>query len=454
MTFRIVFIAACILVSGCAKTIPLTTEQFHHSLNVQVDGKPWFKATNPKKDNEIIEDFGEQLRVINNYKEYQTKDQVLIFVHGGLNRLGANQSRTTETIEAINSWNDTIGGTSGKTIYPVMINWHSRGWTWYDRMFRVRKGRINPTAAIVTSPFAILTDAGRTIGRLPAVYYDETTSMLSNTTHLGRKVNHPPSDWEDMENIHIEDRRESYTERWQYGLFQIFPGVLRSVTIPIADFALYESYQMMLRRIDMLFRTEADYDNAAKQKKTDNEGAIPQLMEMLIKDKKEIVLIGHSMGAIVVNEIVRRYPQANFTTIVYMAGACTTKDFLDTIPSYLENRNNDTKFYNLTLHPFADQDESTGFYLFPNGSLLEWLDTYVHRVKTPLDLTFGKWNNAVNVLPLLGSLPAHVKKRIFVKGFPFEENGFPVLHGDFGRFPYWDPDFWDPKYKKPFKPYR
>jgi len=480
MILKTILFISILFLFGCQK-IPLDSGKYYHSLNVQWDGEPWYYATNPKgvigDEGEPVLNFDEQLKAIEKNNDFKSMDQVMIFIHGGLNKLGSNQNRTVETLKKIKEWNDEIKANKKKnisdprlTIYPIIINWHSQLMTWVDRMFRIRNGRFSWWAT-PTVPFAVLTDAGRTLGRLPSVYLAESEAMLSNITTVGRDVNSPPSSWPANHILIDNTYNRSLSDRLKNGLFQTIPGVLRAGTIPLVDFALYESYQMMLRRIDMLFRTENDYELVATAPKMISpNGAVSQLMSMLMrqKKKKKIILIGHSMGAIVVNEIVRRYPKAEFSKIVYMAAACTSKDFIDTIPPYLESRNLPekpikTKFYNLSLHPFADKDEVSGGYVLPNGSLLEWLDAYVHRIKTPLDFTFGKWNNAMGVIPLLKDLSDPVKNSIYLKGFPVKDGGFPekigdygfpVKHGDFGNFTYWDPGFWDPMNTEPFQRYR
>ncbi len=352
-------------------------------------------------------------------------------------------------------------------IFPIFINWHSQLWTWVDRVGRIRDGRYKPVQALSTLPFALLNDAGRTAGRLPEVYLRESLDMVKNFPLLNRDIMGAPTAWAGGNiSIYSNGHYPSYpsgNQGWSHStsllgpVLKVFPGVVRVGTIPILDFVLYESYQMMLRRIDMLFRTENDYKcadediNCGTVNSPVNTGAISLLMKKLSDDGKEITLIGHSMGAIVVNEIVRRYSDSNINKIIYMAAACTSKDFMDTIPPYLDRKNknipNSTQFYSLSLHPLADKDEVSGFFghVLPSGSLLEWLDSYVHRVKTPLDLTFGKWNNAMKVLPLLeGYDGARVKNNIFIKGFPVDGDNFPSTHGSFGKYSFWDQNFWNP----------
>ena len=63
---------------------------------------------------------------------------------------------------------------------------------------------------------------------------------------------------------------------------------------------------------------------------------------------EEIILIGHSMGTIIANNILARFQELDFRTIVYMAAACTIKDVELVIPPYMQ-KNPDTTFYSLKL---------------------------------------------------------------------------------------------------------
>lgn len=483
----IVIFSGMFFLASCS-TSPLTKGQYHHSLNVQVSGKPWKKRNRP--NGEAIPSFEYQVNAIgcvkkvddtikdntdciitddhnkNNDKDYPYDfnykgfKRVMVFIHGGLNFLRDREDKIPEMLETINIWNKN---NSDEKIYPIFVNWHSLLNNSGDRLIKVRNGEINKWLAIPTSPFAVLSDAGRVAGRLPEVYFKEITEMF----RFGRDVAKRPEGWNGS-NISIYKDADypsfpSTDQGWfwhpatipSYPL-RLFPGIVRAGALPILDFFLYESYQMMLRRIEMLFRTESDFKCAKKgftvvketKRECKSSGALSQLMEKLKKDGKKITLIGHSMGAIVVNEIIRRYPNNEIDNIVYMAAACTSKDFIDTIPPYLDRKNKDNidkpvKFYSLTLHPYADKDEVTAFYTFPSGSLLEWLDIYVHRVKTPLDLTFGKWNNAMKVLPFLNDFEGNVTNNIFIKGFPVDKSKFPAKHGDFDDYIFWDSRFWD-----------
>ena len=91
----------------------------------------------------------------------------------------------------------------------------------------------------------------------------------------------------------------------------------------------------------------------------------------------------------------------------------------------------------------------TAWSLVPNGSLLEWLDSYVLGLRTRMYKTMGKWNNLLSVLNVLNGLPKEVKAAIHIKGFPVVGEQFPYAHGTFDDFKFWDPAFWDPKNKAP-----
>lgn len=41
---------------------------------------------------------------------------------------------------------------------------------------------------------------------------------------------------------------------------------------------------------------------------------------------QKVIIIGHSMGSIIANNIIARYQNINFSDIVYMAAACKIKD--------------------------------------------------------------------------------------------------------------------------------
>src|ERR1700740_564743 len=103
-------------------------------------------------------------------------------------------------------------------------------------------------------------------------------------------------------------------------------------------------------------------------------------------DKFEVVLVGHSMGTIVINHLLRASTRLPVSRIVYMAAACTIKDYEDTVFPYLRQHPR-AQISQLVLHHTAELRESN-LMLFrwldfaPRGSLLLWIDNFLSSPDT------------------------------------------------------------------------
>jgi len=172
----------------------------------------------------------------------------------------------------------------------------------------------------------------------------------------------------------------------------------------------------------------------------------------------EITLAGHSMGAIIISQMLREIMQLGIALpvkkIVFMGAAASVRDFQDSILPYLRT-DPDATFYNLMLHPVAEQRESyqvPGVPILPldpgpRGSLLVMIDNFLARPLTYLDRTVGRY---VNFMSALHAVPAELRPRINVKVFsagmsaPIRAAN-PQAHGDFtARFKFWIEDCWRP----------
>ena len=119
----------------------------------------------------------------------------------------------------------------------------------------------------------------------------------------------------------------------------------------------------------------------------------------------DVTLIGHSMGTMVLNEWLRRdlleSKNLSYANIVYMAAACSVRDFGRAVVPYLL-QHAQTQFYNLMLHPLADlRERRRAFDTPPRGSLLVWLDSFLADPQTPLDRTMGRWDNIISATELI-----------------------------------------------------
>ena len=162
-----------------------------------------------------------------------------------------------------------------------------------------------------------------------------------------------------------------------------------------------------------------------------------------------ITLIGHSMGAMVTNELLREFPQLPYENIVFMAAANSIRDFKAmTEPVLRRPPCPDLRFYNLTLHQEWDAREIELEGAAPIGSLLEWIDDIFETPVTPTDRTLGKWENIVYAENEFDSGAAG---RMFFHRFGLAAPD-PVMHGQFAQLsnshttcqsiPYWRPQFW------------
>jgi pimeloyl-ACP methyl ester carboxylesterase len=152
----------------------------------------------------------------------------------------------------------------------------------------------------------------------------------------------------------------------------------------------------------------------------------------------ELYFFGHSMGALVGNELLWRHPDLPWRRIVYMAAATSVRDFRLTVAPMLECpatagpgsaaaskpcRAN-VHFYGLMLHPLADAHELGANGLVPQGSLIEWVDEMFGHAASKDDRMFGKWANVEDTLSLL---PPDTRDRMFFRVFPAQQR---MQHGD------------------------
>lgn len=158
-----------------------------------------------------------------------------------------------------------------------------------------------------------------------------------------------------------------------------------------------------------------------------------------------ITLIAHSMGAAITNEFLQ-YAQGRlaFENIVYMAPACSVRDFSDAVVPTLKD-DSAVRAYVLTLHPKVEVNEKTGWGFLPRGSVLEWIERFIDPPPAHLDRTLGKFENVMRALHVF---PPEVRDRIHIKAFAFDEADprKPCKHVHFNdpMMRFWESTFWWP----------
>jgi hypothetical protein len=202
-------------------------------------------------------------------------------------------------------------------------------------------------------------------------------------------------------------------------------------------------------------RSEWRCDNEGEKHRpapTPQEAAKEQDQDKVIADalaKAKITLIGHSMGAIVINELLSRFLDLPYSDIVVMASAASLRDTRRVLDRYFEDTQAEgkgTHFYSLMLHPLNDTRERQYGGVVPSGSLLMWIDEMYDVPKTPEDKVFGFWPTAKAARRMFGyATQKQMLYRVFSRphAVPREPSN-PVEHGHFNEddMCFWRPSFW------------
>jgi pimeloyl-ACP methyl ester carboxylesterase len=235
---------------------------------------------------------------------------------------------------------------------------------------------------------------------------------------------------------------------------------------PILDTFGTSAWINMQRRIHLLFHSDEEMQSShiTEGAKWRHEladipasGGLSHFMKKLLDAKRydtgydwEIVLVGHSMGAMVLNEIIQLYGnQLPVSKIIYLAAAASIEDYEDALFPYLED-NPETQFYNFMLHPIMERGEIQYEIgdLPPRGSLLTWLDTFLANPETLLHRRVGRYDNYLRALhdtPACRS-PQCLRRRIHIRSFSAgvdEAHRNPQSHSEMAeRFRFWEPKCW------------
>lgn len=172
--------------------------------------------------------------------------------------------------------------------------------------------------------------------------------------------------------------------------------------------------------------------------------------------RPRITLVGHSMGAIVVDEVLATFRDLPYEDVVLMAAASSVRDARHAVePVMLMASHPGMRLYHLSLHALNDQREFNAMGAAPSGSLLVWVDEMYQPALTPEDRVFGFWPNAKAARPLFNpEVAARTLYRVFSRPpRPTEPcadgtrgcvAANPVRHGDFNEdaMCFWRPAFW------------
>ncbi|MCC5848660.1 MAG: hypothetical protein JJU29_11240 [Verrucomicrobia bacterium] len=495
---RVLFLCMTVLgFTGCG-TVPKNLGTFEPDSIVVVDGRGrlmqpvgnagqnrytslWaMKSTVPlDREEKYVQAVAENIK-----RQLEDGRDVVVYIHGGLNL----QRTSMERAAALRDW--PTGPRSSSEPYILPINWQSSLYSSYrDNLFFIREGKDyrdrgggSVLWGVLTSPIVLFRDTVGMVGSAPYVWERNMANYL---------VGAFPSTYEDR----ISDRTlQDFYFEWHQGqghlpesalpdqktgdlgslLSTVFTPI-RMVSSPFVRSFGEPAWDIMRRRTTLMFH-RPPFDLHAGPEWT--EGVMSKLgaqfvevthhmqtetYKSLLEDKTEdsdpkLILVCHSMGAIIGSKLLRLYPEMKFDDIVFMGAACTVRDVGEYVLPYLA-KHRETEFFNLTLHPKNEVRENNWLFIAPRGSLLVYIDNMLVHPDNLLDRTAGRYENFAMSLPYLqeeaerlasryADLTADdLRKRVYLRTFPYGRNFetyVPRKHGHFSQFNFWQRSFYDP----------
>ncbi len=426
-------------------------------------------------------------KIISGIKDFNNKNegkaQVLLYTHGGLNDPEDSMIRAIENRELI----------MRDGIYPIFVIWDSRGWSTYkDHLVTIRQGEKSKYAKY-NWPIYLLTDLGNSIINAPKAWFvagihlkDSTKEQINKKTKDIEEqrdnflnVTYTPTE-DDKNDVRGIQRLIGNPNKSGRSLRWFITSPAKAVTAPFVYTLAKPAWDVMLRRTNTMFYTpcedlgdckkeqpykKTEYSFATPTELEPGAGALSVFLEQLERKIEtmsniKITLIGHSMGAIVVDKIIRLKPNLPYENIVHLASADSINNVFDIVVPYLEyaqRRGQRVEFYSLMLHPDNEDREESWYGMTQSGSLLTYIDNIYTSPQTVLDRRSGRWENIRKVIPLI---PKDIAKNMHFKIFgtnsdPDEQREqcradkhcycpvkVPQKHGDFDEMCFWDESAW------------
>lgn len=343
----------------------------------------------------------------------EKKPDLMIIVHGGLTTYSSGLDYIKQIVDP------STGCLKGTHYYPIFINWDSSFLTaMEDDLFEIRNGERNPIVAGVTFPFWLV--------------HHLVTGFIMLPFDVGFRLDSDKAIFEkakEGEEIPLHDR--------------LTDGAKTIVTLPtrMASLALIRGFgtpawEMMKRRVDQMIAVRIRPETLLGIGREERPGALRTFLRAFKKklnsegiwrtsDGRDvpITLVGHSMGAMVIDRILTQFPEIHFQRIIYLAPAGSIKEFQQSVIPYLKVYKN-TSFYSFSL-AVKDETGETNPQLpvlnvfplndfLPRGSLLSWIDDLFDPVLSPEDRRLGSFENKV-FMELDEDDPKLCSRMVFIK---------------------------------------
>jgi hypothetical protein len=411
----------------------------------------------------------------------QNRKRIILYIHGGRISLEHARRKAVHTAQVIQC--------DDPQAYPIFLNWEGGQGTSYLRHLAYERNGISykdsSTApiAIIASPLVFLSDLGRGASRLPINTWISIGSLLQNWDALVGQRDHffpvkrrfdkrlaefvkgpkkPGSGWirelyktgfsyparpgDDIP-LCVYMGKDARLNKIGFAANYVLTLPLQFGTEPVLDTFGTPAWGDMVRRTRSMFNTNFISVHRDESSCAREAGAklffhdLDDFMERHGESGFTLDVYAHSMGTMIMNQAFEQCPDLHVHKLVYMAAACSIRDFQRTAARHIEKHR--TQFYNLSLHPRAELDEVEVNGIPVRGSLLVWIDEFFNRSESFEDRTLGIFENAIIAQDLLPKgLNVHLKT------FPMEDRetkeghvAGPQRHNDFGNYYFWQDDF-------------
>lgn len=358
--------------------------------------------------------------------------RLLLFVHGGLNGPPDQFERMEELVLGKGGKEGVFPKTS---YYPIFINWNSAlGDSILDDLVFIRGGRrvARPATQVLGVISAPLVLAGRLI-----------QSVFGAVPALQAAWDNFKEAWDAAREEKVHPKGAIVDAAGQVALLPLW-----ALTTPGLQALGTPGWEIMQRRAQLLIASKLKEDPKGVGQGTAR-ALIEELRKRLVGPDKnerlewrietgerykvtgpvEITLVGHSMGALIVNRILAMARPFPVRRIVYLAAASTIDELEELAFPYVEQRRKDkyeTDLWAFTLSRLREAQETSFVDLLPRGTLLVWVDQYLEPVKTIGQQRFGRWKGYKDYFPDQ-KWPGYIKIISLDHRLP----GAPTHHGDF-----------------------
>lgn len=356
--------------------------------------------------------------------------RLLIHVHGGMNTYRGALARVDELLLA---QQDGRHEHLAKH-HLLFVNWDSSLPTSVaDDLLTLRLGEEHPIWGPISSPFI-------TASRLASSGFSTPQSLAVQLVNARDALwirESEPWPWSECALAPLGDT----SDRWVPGNAALFVTfyLIRALTVPVIQGFGTPAWDTMKRRAELVLAPRRGISLARR----DGQGTARLLLDALRARMKAprkwhdengkevgdlaITLVGHSMGTMILNNVLEDYTDLSFDRIVYLAAAASIDDVRGAVLPYLRNHP-ETKFWGFSLSETREALEWDYFDMFDRGTLLVWIDHYFQRVNAPGDRVFGRGKE----LRQYFEIPQDLRDRFFLVKFGNGRHD-PKRHGDFSK---------------------